>query len=120
MSAVPQWNRVWMTVTGTPGAGPVTLNAALDASWLTFAEAGVPDGAKVQYVAIDGTNMEVGEGTYTASGTVLTRSRVMSSKIGGVAGTNSVSLTSAAQVFLMPPAEALNTVFSLAQAGLAI
>ena len=39
----------------------------------SFADAGVADGDVVQYVIEEGANFEIGTGTYSATGTSLTR-----------------------------------------------
>lgn len=93
-------NLAKMTVSGTPGTGTITLGSA-SAGFLTFAQAGVPDGAQVSYGIIDGTNSEAGRGRYTASGTTLSRDIIYESTNSGSA----VSLTSAAVVFITGLAE---------------
>lgn len=57
----------------TAGTGTLTLGGAVS-GYLTFALAGVADGDVVLYGIKDGINSEVGVGTYTASGTTLSRS----------------------------------------------
>lgn len=66
----------------TAGTGTLTLGAAV-AGCLTFALAGVPDGAVVGYAIHDGSNTEVGRGTYTSTGTTLTRTTVLASTNSG-------------------------------------
>lgn len=56
----------------TVGTGTLTLGSAV-AGYLTFALAGVADGDVVLYGIKDGSASEVGWGTYTASGTTLSR-----------------------------------------------
>ncbi len=56
----------------TTGTGTLTLAAAVS-GYLTFAGAGVADQDVVLYGIKDGSNSEVGWGTYTASGTTLSR-----------------------------------------------
>lgn len=90
------FNRAKMTVTGTPGTGTLTLNAAVT-GYMSFATAGIADGDIVSYVIEDGAAWELGQGTYTAAGTTLARTTVIASSAGG---TTKISATSAAQVYL--------------------
>lgn len=90
-----------MTVTGTPGTGTITLNAA-SLGFQTFAAAGVQNLELVSYSIVDGNDFEVGRGLYTTSGTSLTRGPIFSSN-----SNNAVSLTSAAIVAIVVLAEDL-------------
>tara|TARA_Y100000004_G_scaffold104372_2_gene117125 strand:- start:3807 stop:4985 length:1179 start_codon:yes stop_codon:yes gene_type:complete len=85
------FNRAKMT-TSTTGTGTVTLGTA-SVGFQTFADAGVSNGDVVQYVIEEGSNFEIGTGTYTASGTTLSRSAVESSNSG-----SAINLTGAATV----------------------
>ena len=86
-------NRAKMT-TATTGTGTLTLGSAVD-GYQTFAAAGVADADVVSYVIEDGTAWEIGSGTYTASGTTLSRTPSESSNAG-----SEINLTGNAVVFV--------------------
>ena len=85
--------------TSTTGTGTITLGAAED-GYQTFADAGVTDGDVVRYVIEDGSNWEIGTGTYTASGTTLTRTVLESSNSDAA-----INLSGSALVFISAAAQ---------------
>lgn len=90
-----------MTVTGTPSTGPFTLDIAVS-GYQTFAAAGVPNGAVINYGVTDtGGAWEIGQnGTYDSTGPTLTRNPIFSSN-----GNAAISATSAATVRVVLLAE---------------
>lgn len=89
-------NRAKMT-TATTGTGTITLGSAV-ASYQSFATAGVVNGDTVRYVIEDGLDWEIGVGTYTSSGTTLSRTLNESStgSLLNLSGTATVFVTAAA------------------------
>lgn len=87
--------------TTTTGTGTITLGSAVS-GFLSFSGAGVSDGDVVSYGIKDGTNSEVGTGTYTASGTTLTRTVTKSTN-----SNTAISLSGSAEVFITARAEDL-------------
>lgn len=80
--------------TATTGTGTITLGSA-ESGYQTFAAAGVVDGDIVRYVIEDGTNWEIGTGTYTAAGTTLSRTVTESSN-----ADNPINLSGSAIVYV--------------------
>ena len=96
-------NRAKMS-TSTTGTGTITLGSAVD-GYQTFADAGVSDGDVVRYVIEDGDNWEIGTGTYTASGTTLSRTVSESNN-----SDSAITLTGSAEVFITATADDIQTV----------
>jgi len=92
-------NRVLVS-TATTGTGTVTLGAAL-VGYRTFAAAGIANAAVVRYLILDGNAWEIGTGTYTSSGTTLSRT-VQESSLGG---TTALNLTGGARVAIIAAAQ---------------
>lgn len=99
MTLVGRHNIAMMKST-TTGTGTLTLTTAVR-GFLTFALAGVVNSERVTYTIRDGANTEVGIGTYTSSGTTLSRDTVLSSTNGGskitCTGKETVAITVAAE-----------------------
>ena len=92
-------NRAKMS-TSTTGTGTITLGSA-ETGYQTFADAGVADADVVRYI-IEDTNgaFEIGTGTYTSSGTALTRTVSESSNSDAA-----INLSGSAVVFIGATAE---------------
>lgn len=88
-----------LETTSTTGTGTLTLTGAV-AGFQSFSVIG--DGNTTYYTIVSGTDWEVGIGTYTSSGTTLSRDTVLESSAGG---TTKISVASGAQVFVTYPAE---------------
>lgn len=92
------FNRAKMS-TATTGTGTITLGSA-STGYQTFAAAGVTDADVIRYVIEDGNNWEIGEGTYTASGTTLSRTVLESTNSDAA-----ITLSGSAEVFIDAVAE---------------
>lgn len=90
-------DRVKETTT-TTGTGTVTLAGASD-GFQSFAAIG--DGNTTYYAITSGSDYEVGLGTYTASGTTLSRDTILESSNAGSA----ITLSGTSDVFCTYPAE---------------
>lgn len=82
-----------MSVSGTPGTGPITLGSAA-AKYQSLTGAGGADGDTVSYLIDDNATWEIGVGTYNTG--VLSRDTVKASSSGGA----KISVTSAATVYV--------------------
>ena len=86
-------NRVKVN-TSTTGTGTITLGTSVS-GYQTFAEGGVVNTNTVSYVIEDGDNWEIGTGTYTSSGTTLSRTVVESNN-----SDQAINLSGTAVVFI--------------------
>lgn len=87
--------------TATTGTGTITLGSAVS-GYLSFDDAGVADGDIVSYGIRDGSASEAGKGTYTASGTTLTRTVLKSTN-----SDSAIDLSGDAEVYITPLADDL-------------
>lgn len=87
--------------TATTGTGTITLGSAVS-GFKSFAQAGIADGQVVWYAIKDGSNSEVGYGTYTSSGTTLTRTVVSSTN-----ADSAINLSGTSEVFITPSSASL-------------
>jgi hypothetical protein len=96
-------NRAKMT-TATTGTGTITLGSAVS-GYQSFSDAGVANADVVRYVIEDGSAWEIGTGTYTASGTTLSRTPSESSNADAaisLSGTAVVYVTASALDIVQP------------------
>jgi len=94
-------NRAKMN-TVTTGTGTLSLGSAVT-SFQTFSASGIVNNDIIHYVIEDGTDWEIGTGTYTSSGTTLSRTLEQSS-------TGSLlNLSGSAQVFITATAQDIVT-----------
>ena len=84
--------------TTTTGTGTLTL-AGATTGFQTFAAVG--DANTTYYAILNGSNWEVGLGTYTVSGTTLSRDTILSSSNSGAA----ITLAGVSDVFCTYPSE---------------
>lgn len=84
--------------TATTGAGTVTLSSGVT-PYQSWSSAGAVNGGVYDYLIEDGTAWEIGYGTYTSSGTTLSRTLVASSSgsLLSLSGSATVSMISSAR-----------------------
>ncbi len=92
--------------TATTGTGTITLGSAVS-GYLTFAQAGASNGEVVSYAIKDGSNSEIGSGTYTSAGTTLTRTVTKSTNSNAA-----INLSGTAEVYITIRGEDLYTTAS--------
>ena len=110
-------NRAKMS-TATTGTGTITLGAA-EVGFQSFADAGVANGDVVRYTIEDSASWEVGTGTYTASGTTLTRTLIESNtgSLLNLTGNAIIYVTAAAQDLQSATANTVSTLVARDASG---
>jgi len=120
-SAMTYYNNVYVT-SATTGTGTLTLGAAVTSgsyTYATFAGAGVPNGTQVRYVIYDGSiGFESGLGTYTSSGTTLTRCDNSSCTPLSLDGAEKIALTPVAADWNVVAFTSRNQGWTAAQRGM--
>lgn len=101
MSLPKLFDRVRMSVSGTPGTGDVTLGSAIQTSTKgyhqSFSDAGAANADSIRVAFEDGSAWEISDVTYSSTGPSLTSRSLIDSSTGSL-----LSLTSAAEVFCSP------------------
>lgn len=88
--------RAMMSVASAPGTGTVTLGSAMP-TMRTWAAAGAANGGTYSYLIEEGSNWEIGTGTYNSTGPTLARTTLIASSTGAA-----VSFGAAAVVSQVP------------------
>lgn len=118
MPELVEW--VKQSVSGTPGTGTITLGSAYDAAHIRVQDdSRISDGSNVLYTVEDGNNRERGVGTYTATGTTLSRDTIHAKLDTGTLTENpgtGLSLTSGAIVTITGIADAMGILVGRASA----
>jgi hypothetical protein len=105
MTTTKRYDLARMT-TATTGTGSLTLGSAVN-GFLTFAGAGASDQDVLSYFITDGSNSEVGFGTYSTSAQTLTRTVLKSTN-----GNTAISLSGSAQVMIGITAEDITDLYN--------
>lgn len=99
-------DRVGMLIS-TTGQGTLTASSLISGRFLTPGEAGAVDGKSYYWLLEEGNDFELFIGTWTASGTTVSRDTVLFSKISGTAGTTKMTLAGSAMLRSVAPNEAM-------------
>lgn len=117
MPASVPFDRIRFTVSGTPGSGAVTVGSrvsdATNGDCLTPADAGIADGTVVTVCWVDGHSWEIGQSTYTVSGTSLSRDAGARGWNGSSPTIGNLSLSSATVGFIVDASAELSPVLGL-------
>jgi len=97
--AITLGNRIRVSTSST-GTGSITLGSS-ETGYQTFSAGGISDGDEVRFVITEGSAFEISKGTYTHSGTVLSRT-LLESTTGAL-----LNLQGNAKVFVTAAAEDL-------------
>ena len=99
-------NSVELFSSTNAGTGTITLGGLVNTNALTMAEAGAVNGQGYVF-RLDAANgdFEIVRCTYNSAGPSITRDTVLVSKIGGVAGTSKIAVTTATACRIVLTAE---------------
>lgn len=110
-------NRVGMIIS-TTGQGTVTANTVISNRFNSPADAGAVNATQYYWLHEEDNDYELFIGTWTLSGTTVSRDTVLMSKIAGVKGTTKMTLAGNATLRSVTPAEALSGLFTAAGGSL--
>jgi hypothetical protein len=105
--------------TVTTGTGDIAVTAVYGSNFLLPSDVSFPDGDTAYLLILEGTDVEISRGTYTAAGPSFSRDSVIVSKIGGTVGTTKMTLAGEAVVRLAAAAEIIQAITLFTQADAA-
>ena len=111
-AVAPYWDRVTFT-SPTTGTGALAVGVAYPGPYQTPYQAGMVDGQTARYVIVDGSDWEIGIGTYYATGPTFARTTVQ----GGTGGTSPIDLDGRETVYFSATAQDFDAYAAVANGG---